>query len=82
MIRRLDSLDPCSKGVSAQVTLSVKGTAQTAACPQPGETVLLSVIKGGTSYRIPSDQVKIERAGDGIPVAIKARVPLVGPRTD
>ena len=69
------NLDPCSQGVPAQVTLSAKGTAETAACPQPGETVSLTVIKGGTSYHISPDDVKIERAGDGLPVAIKARVP-------
>jgi hypothetical protein len=69
------NLDPCSQGVPAQITLSAKGTGETAACPQPGETVSLTVIKGGTSYHISPDDVKIERAGDGLPVAILARVP-------
>ena len=69
------NLDPCSQGVSSEVTLSAKGTADTAVCPQPGETVSLTVIKGETSYHISPDDVKIERAGDGLPVAIKARVP-------
>jgi hypothetical protein len=71
------NLDPCSQGVPAEVTLSAEGTAETAACPQPGETISLTVIKGkgGTSYHISPDDVKIERAGDGLPVAIKARVP-------
>ena len=45
------NLDPCSQGVPAQVALSAKGTAETAACLQPGETVSLTVIKGGTSYQ-------------------------------
>jgi hypothetical protein len=69
------NLDPCSQGVPAQVALSAKGTGVTAVCPQPGETVSLTVIKGGTSYHISPDDVKIERAGDGLPVAIKTRVP-------
>ncbi len=69
------TLDPCTRGVSTEITLSAKGTATTAACPSRGETVSLTVIKGGTSYRVPSEEVKIDRAGDGFPVAIKARVP-------
>jgi len=68
------TLDPCGKGVPTEITLSAKGTAATAACPGTGETVSLTVIKGGTSYRISSADVTIERAGDGLPVAIKARV--------
>jgi hypothetical protein len=69
------TLDPCSQGASAGITLSAKGTANTAACPEAGETVSLTVIKGGKSYRLSSDDVKIERTGDGLAVAIKARVP-------
>jgi len=56
------------------VTLSARGTAATSACPRPGETVSLMVVKGNEKYRIPTDEVTIERAGDGLPVAIKARV--------
>jgi hypothetical protein len=69
------TLDPCSKSISTEITLSAKGTATTAACPESGETVSLTVVKGGTSYRIPAEDVKIERAGDGLPVSIKAHVP-------
>jgi hypothetical protein len=68
------TLDPCGKSVPGEITLSARGTASTAVCPEPGETVSLTVIKGGVSYRISSDDVTIERAGDGLPVAIKARV--------
>jgi hypothetical protein len=68
------TLDPCGSGLSAEVTLSVRGTAATSACPRPGETVTLTVVKGDENYRIPPSEVTIERAGDGLPVAIKARV--------
>lgn len=68
------TLDPCAKGLSSEVTLNAHGAAQTSACPRPGETVTLTVVKGGQSYRIPTNEVTIERAGDGLPVAIKAHV--------
>jgi hypothetical protein len=68
------TLDPCTSGVSAEVTLNARGIAATSACPKPGETVTLTVVKGGQNYRVPTDDVTIERAGDGLPVAIKARV--------
>jgi hypothetical protein len=68
------TLDPCSSGQPAEVTLEPRGAAATSACPQPGETVTLTVVKNGQEFRIPADEVTIERAGDGLPVAIKARV--------
>ena len=68
------TLDPCEIGFSAEVTLTARGTASTSACPRPGETVTLTVVKGAENYRIPSNEVTIERAGDGLPVAIKAHV--------
>ena len=68
------TLDPCTAGLSAEVTLTAQGTAATSACPKPGETVTLTVVKGSQNYRIPSNDVTIERAGDGLPVAIKAHV--------
>jgi hypothetical protein len=68
------TLDPCTAGLSSEVTLSSRGTAATSACPKPGETVTLTVVKGNENYRISSDDVTIERAGDGLPVAIKAHV--------
>jgi hypothetical protein len=68
------TLDPCAAGLSSEVRLSARGTAQTSACPKPGETLTLTVVKGGQNYRIPTNEVTIERAGDGLPVAIKAHV--------
>ena len=68
------TLDPCTTGLPAEVTLNAHGTAATSACPKAGDTVTLTVVKGNESYRIPTDEVTIERAGDGLPVAIKARV--------
>jgi hypothetical protein len=68
------TLDPCTAGLSSEVTLSARGTAPTSACPKPGETVTLTIVKGGENYRVPSNDVTIERAGDGLPVAIKAHV--------
>src|SRR5580700_7196554 len=68
-------LDPCSSQSSAEASVDSKGTAETSACPKPGETVTLTVVRGGQTFRVPPDQVTIERAGDGFPVAIKTRVP-------
>jgi len=69
------SLDPCSPHASAEVSVDAKGVTATWACPKADETVTLTVIRGGTDIRVPPDQVTIERAGDGLPVAIKAHVP-------
>jgi hypothetical protein len=68
------TLDPCTHGLSAEVTLNARGTAATSACPKLGETVTLTVVKGSQNYQIPTNEVRIERAGDGLPVAIKADI--------
>jgi hypothetical protein len=68
------TLDPCANGLPAEVSLNARGVAPTSACPKPGETVTLTVVKSGQNYRVPTEEVKIERAGDGLPVAIRARV--------
>jgi hypothetical protein len=69
------SLSPCSTSAPAEVSADSRGFGFTSACPKADETVTLTVIRGGTDVRVPPDQVTIERAGDGLPVAIKARVP-------
>ena len=51
------------------------GSARTSARPKPGESVTLTVVQGDVEHRISSDQVTIERAGGGLPVMIKTRVP-------
>jgi len=68
------TLDPCTTGLPPEVILNAHGKAPTSACPKLGETVALKVVKGTENYRVPMNEVKIERAGDGLPVAIKARV--------
>ena len=68
------SLDPCTTGLPPDAMVDARGVASTSACPKAGETVTLTVVKGGQTYRVPSNEVTIERAGDGLPVAIKARV--------
>ena len=68
------TLDPCTPGLPPEVTLNTRGKAPTSACPKLGETVTLTVVKGSENYRVPTNEVTIERAGDGLPVAIKARV--------
>jgi hypothetical protein len=74
------TLDPClprsSVDVSVDVSVDAKGFAPTSACPKPGETVTLTVVRAGEKVRVPPDQITIERAGDGLPVAIKAHVPV------
>jgi len=68
------NLAPCSQDSSAEVAVDLQGAARTSACPKPGESVTLTVIQGGVERRLSPDQVNIERAGDGMPVAIKARL--------
>jgi hypothetical protein len=68
-------LAPCSPQASTQVSVDSKGSASTSVCPAANESVTLTVIRGGSDLRVPPDQVTIERAGDGLPVAIKARIP-------
>jgi hypothetical protein len=69
------SLDPCSPRSSGDTVTKADGSASTSVCPQSGEVVTLIVIRGGVSYRIPPEQVTIQRAGDGLPVGIRARIP-------
>jgi hypothetical protein len=72
------NLDPCSPKFSADVSVDAKGTGQTSVCPKSGESVTLIIVKGvkgDPELRVPPDLVTIERAGDGLPVAIKARIP-------
>ena len=69
------NLNPCFQESSATVSVDSNGSARTSACPKPGESVTLTVIQGGVEHRISPDQITIERAGDGLPVRIKTRVP-------
>jgi hypothetical protein len=69
------NLVPCSQGSPAEVAVNSNGSGQTSACPKPGDELSLRVVQSGLERRVPPDQVRIERAGDGLPVAIKARVP-------
>jgi hypothetical protein len=68
------NLAPCSPDSSAEVAVDLQGSARTSACPKPGESVTVTVVQGGVARRLSPDQVNIERAGDGMPVAIKARL--------
>jgi len=69
------TLDPGSPDSSAEVVVNSHGSARTSACPKPGESVTLTIVQGSVERRISPDQVTIERAGDGLPVAIKTRIP-------
>jgi hypothetical protein len=69
------TLDPCAPDSSAEVVVNSRGSARTSACPKPGESVTLTIVQGGVERRISPDQVTIEGAGDGLPVAIKTRIP-------
>jgi hypothetical protein len=70
------TLNPCSPRSSVDVSVDGKGSAPTSACPKPGETVTLRVVRNGEEVRVAPEQVTIERAGDGLPVSIKAHVPV------
>jgi hypothetical protein len=70
------TLSPCSPQSSADVSVDTKGAGPTSACPKPGETVALTVVRSGEEVRVAPEQVTIERAGDGLPVSIKAHVPV------
>jgi hypothetical protein len=71
-------LEPCSAvgpGTTSEVAVDASGHAAISACPQPDETVALKVMKGGVSYSLAPKDVRIQRAGDGMAVAIRARIP-------
>lgn len=50
------------------------GRAYAAAYPQPGQEIELVVIQGGKSYHIPSERLRVNTTGDGIPVEVIASI--------
>ena len=69
-------IEPCNASANADhVTLDARGVATTSACPGRGQLVTLVIVRGGQTYRIVPENVKVLRTGDGLPVRIEATIP-------
>src|SRR5262245_51131562 len=66
-------ISPCDRNANPDpVMTDAKGVGNTSTCPLGGRQVTLVVLRNGQTYRISPDEVKIRRAGDGMPVSIEA----------
>jgi hypothetical protein len=66
-------LKPCEKSAKEPAVVDQQGNGETSACPYGGVEIV--VIKQTQKIYITSEQVRVDKTGDGIPVAITARVP-------
>jgi len=64
-------LVPCSRQASNPVQLDDAGSGVTSACPKDNNVELVVIRDGQPTFILP-DQVHVQRAGDGIAVAIDA----------
>lgn len=64
-------LVPCSRQASNPVQLDDAGSGVTSACPKDNNVELVVIRDGQPTFVLP-DQVHVQRAGDGIAVAIDA----------
>jgi hypothetical protein len=64
-------LVPCSRQASNPVQLDDAGSGATSACPKDNNVELVVIRDGQPTFVLP-DQVHVQRAGDGIAVAIDA----------
>jgi hypothetical protein len=66
-------LRPCVGGAKEPIVADAQGSADIFACPLGAVEIV--VIKGSSTIYVKSEDVSVNRAGDGIPVAISASVP-------
>jgi hypothetical protein len=66
-------LRPCVGGAKEPIVADNQGNAEMSACPL-GELEIVVTKRSGTVY-IKSEDVRVLRAGDGIPVSVTASVP-------
>jgi hypothetical protein len=66
-------IEACVKDAHENVAVDGRGHGKTSACPS-GDLDLV-VVRRGKIIFIPSDHVSILRTGDGMPVAISAKIP-------
>jgi hypothetical protein len=66
-------LKPCEKEAKEPALVDEQGNGETSACPDGGVEIV--VIRQAQKIYITSEQVRVDKTGDGIPVAITARVP-------
>jgi hypothetical protein len=64
-------LVPCSRQASNQVQLDDAGSGVTSACPKDNNVELVVTRNGQPTFILP-DRVHVQRAGDGVAVAIDA----------
>lgn len=67
-------LSPCAREANEPVLLDARGNGNTSACPS-ADDVEIMVMRAGKTIYLAREQVKIARAGDGLPVLITANIP-------
>jgi hypothetical protein len=66
-------IHPCRAGApSEHLMADPSGQADTSTCLQGGEQVDVVVVRSGRAWQIPSSQMELLRAGDGMVVEIRA----------
>jgi hypothetical protein len=66
-------LKPCLESAREPVVVNEQGNGETSACPY-GDLEII-VLKQSKTVYITSENISVERAGDGIPATITAQVP-------
>jgi hypothetical protein len=66
-------LTPCREGSNEPIVIDERGNGGTSACPS-GDVEIVVIKATGTVY-IPPEKVKVDRAGDGMPVMVTASIP-------
>jgi hypothetical protein len=66
-------LRPCVAGAKEPVVSDAQGNADMPACPLGNLEIV--VIKGNNTVYLKSEDVRVNRAGDGIPVSVSGSVP-------
>ncbi len=66
-------LSLCEKSAKNPAVVDLHGNGDTTACPYG--SVEIVVIKGASRIYITSDKIRVDKTGDGIPVAIRTQIP-------
>lgn len=59
----------------ADVTVNEQGMGKTSLCPGVNHTVEIEVLENSRHYKLVSQEVHIQRTGDGIATSIEAQLP-------
>jgi hypothetical protein len=59
----------------ADVTVNEQGVGKTSLCPGADHTVEIEVVEDNRHYKLMSQEVHIQRTGDGIATSVEAQLP-------